>query len=234
MISMIGFLFGGLFPLARRSPAALPSDGAAGVQAGGRSGRPDGALAEALPGEAAEPAVLVERALAGERRAFDELYRLHVGAAYRLLTRLVGATPDRDDLIQQVFLEAFRSLPGFRGDAAFSTWLHRIVVHVAYRYLRRAKPRWDEALLEPAPHAASPEAAVRQQEELARAMRYLSALKPDKRIAFVLRVVDGMSLEEIGALVGANAPAVGQRVKHAQRELAAMAERDRLRAKEDR
>ena len=67
---------------------------------------------------------------------------------------------------------------------------------------------------------------------LARALAYLSALKPKKRIAYVLRVVEGMSLDEIGALVGANAPAVGQRVKHAQRELEAMVERDRHRTME--
>jgi RNA polymerase sigma-70 factor (ECF subfamily) len=210
MISMLALLFGGFVPLARR-----PESGA--------------------PGDATDPSTaLVARAIDGERRAFDELYRLHVASAYRLLTRLVGSTADRDDLIQLVFLEAFRSLPGFRGDAAFSTWLHRIVVHVAYRHLRREKrARTGEVPVEPPATAASPEASARRHEELGRALRYLSALKPDKRIAFVLRVVEGMSLDEIGALVGANAPAVGQRVKHAQRELAAMAERDRRRTGEE-
>jgi RNA polymerase sigma-70 factor, ECF subfamily len=213
-VAVISILLGGLIPLFRRAP----SDG------------------EATSGAATDPSTaLVARAIEGERRAFDELYRLHVASAYRLLTRLVGSTADRDDLIQQVFLEAFRSLPGFRGDAAFSTWLHRIVVHVAYRHLRREKrARWDEVPVElpAAPGAASPEVSARRQQELARALRYLSALKPDKRIAFVLRVVEGMSLDEIGQLVGANAPAVGQRIKHAQRELAAMAERDRKRQDE--
>jgi RNA polymerase sigma-70 factor, ECF subfamily len=210
MIWMIGLLFGGLVPFARR--AASPSGDAV-----------------------VDPsAALVARAIGGERRAFDDLYRLHVAPAYRLLTRLVGSTADRDDLIQLVFLEAFRSLPGFRGDAAFSTWLHRIVVHVAYRHLRREKRvRWDEAPVDAPATAASPETSARRHEELDRALRYLSALKPDKRIAFVLRVVEGMTLDEIGNLVGATAPAVGQRVKHAQRELAAMAERDRRRTGEE-
>lgn len=190
--------------------------------------------AAAMEAAVADPSSeLVARALDGDRRAFDDLYRLHVGSAHRLLTRLVGSTADRDDLIQLVFIEAFRSLPGFRGDAAFATWLHRIVVHVAYRHLRREKrARFDEVAVELPASAASPETSARRQQELDRALRYLSALKPDKRIAFVLRVVEGMSLEEIGQLVGANAPAVGQRVKHAQRELAAMAERDRRRSGE--
>lgn len=178
-------------------------------------------------------AELVRRAAGGDRRAFDELYRQHVVAAHQLLTRLIGPVPDRDDLIQQAFLAAFRSLPGFRGDAAFATWLHRIVVHVAYRHLRRARPaRWQEIPEELPSTGASPEHATGQQQELARALRLLGALKPDKRIAYVLRVVDGRSLDEIGELVGATAPAVGQRVKHAQRELTAMIERERRRAKE--
>lgn len=178
---------------------------------------------------------LARRAATGDRRAFDDLYRAHVARAYRLLSRLVGPAAERDDLVQQVFLEAFRSLPRFRGDAAFSTWLHRIVVNVAYQYLRRQKrTRWDAQVPDelPSPQAC-PEAAARRREELGRALAYLSALKPKKRIAYVLRVVEGMSLDEIGALVGANAPAVGQRIKHAQRELSAMAERDRRRAGEE-
>ncbi|HEY4182880.1 MAG TPA: RNA polymerase sigma factor [Kofleriaceae bacterium] len=174
-------------------------------------------------------AELVRRALAGDRRAFDALYRAHVVATHRLVTRLVGPIAERDDLVQQVFLEAFRSLHGFRGEAAFSTWLHRIAVSVAYRHLRRAKPRHDEISDDLPSLAASPEQLARQREELSLALHYLAALHPKKRIAYVLRVVEGMSLDEIGGLVGAKAPAVGQRVLHAQRELTAMVERDRLR-----
>jgi RNA polymerase sigma-70 factor (ECF subfamily) len=183
---------------------------------------------------AAPNAELVKRAAAGDRRAFDDLYRSHVGAAHRLLTRLVGPIPERDDLIQQVFLEAFRSLPGFRGDAAFATWLHRIVVNIAYRHLRQQRRvRFEEIPEELTSPAATPEQAARRQQELERAYAFLSALKPKKRIAFVLRMVEGMSLEEIGALVGANAPAVGQRVKHAQRELAQMVEREQQRTRKE-
>jgi RNA polymerase sigma-70 factor (ECF subfamily) len=205
---VISLVFGALLPQWRRDGAGAPARG--------------GATPE-----------LVERAAAGDRRAFDELYREHVGAAHRLLTRLVGPVPERDDLIQQVFLEAFRALPQFRGEASFGTWLHRIVVRLAYRHLRRQRrTTWDEVPEELAATTMSPEHAARRQEELRRALAYLALLKPKKRVAYVLRVVEGMSFEEIGELVGANAPAVGQRVKHAQRELAAMVERDRRRTME--
>jgi RNA polymerase sigma-70 factor (ECF subfamily) len=193
----------------------------------------------ALLGRAAAPAPdpsreIVERAAAGDRRAFDELYRLHAPTVHRLLARLVGPVADLDDLLQQAFLEAFRALPRFRGDAAFSTWLHRIVVHVAYRYLRRSRhAQWDDVCDDLPAGGTTPDQIAHRQQELARALGYLSALKPKKRIAYVLRVVEGMSLDEIGALVGANAAAVGQRVKHAQRELTAMVERDRRRAQEE-
>lgn len=189
-----------------------------------------------VPGEPApedDDAQLVARARSGDRRAFDELYRAHVAAAHRLLTRLIGPVPEREDLVQQVFLAAFRALRSFRGDARFATWLHRIVCRVAYRHLRgQRRVRWEELSEHEVASADSPELAARHHQDLERALAYLAALKPKKRIAYVLRVVEGLSLEEIGELVGARAPAVGQRVKHAQRELAAMIARDQLRRKE--
>ena len=173
---------------------------------------------------------LVRRAGAGDRQAFDELYRRHVDAVFRRLTRLVGPVPEREDLVQQIFLDVFRALAGFRGDAAFSTWLHRVVVNVAYEHLRRRRTPAGvdvDSLDLAGPAEATPEAEARRREEVARALGMLAALKPKKRIAFVLRVVEGLPLEEIAVLVGAAAPAVGQRVKHAQRELEAMVERER-------
>ena len=179
-------------------------------------------------------AALVKRATDGDRRAFDELYRAHVDSTYRLLTRLIGAGPDRDDLLQQVFLEAFRSLSRFRGESQFGTWLHRIAVNLSYHHMRKQRrTRFEEVPMDLPATGASPERAIHRDQELHRALGFLSALKPEKRIAYVLRVVEGMSLDEIAVLVGANAPAVGQRIKHAQRELSAMAERDRMRSGEE-
>lgn len=170
---------------------------------------------------------LCEAAAGGDRNAFEELYRRHADAVYRRMTRLVGPVAEREDLVQHVFFDAYRALPGFRGEAAFSTFLYRIVVNVAYDHLRKRKhlTLGDEELATLVAPGLSPEAAAREREQMARALRCLAALKPQKRIAYVLRVVEGLSLDEIGVLVGANAPAVGQRVKHAQRELEAMVDR---------
>ncbi len=173
---------------------------------------------------------LIDRATRGDRNAFTELYRRHVDAVYRRLSHLVGPDPEREDLLQQVFLDVFRAISSFRGEAAFSTWLYRIIVNVAYEHLRRRGRRALSPVavadleLVAAP-GLSPEQAARQQQQLALALSLIGRLKPQKRIAFILRVVEGLPLEEIGEIVGASAPAVGQRVKHAQRELIAMYER---------
>jgi RNA polymerase sigma-70 factor, ECF subfamily len=189
------------------------------------------ALARAEVEDAAKRAdrELAARAGSGDRRAFDELYRRHADWVFRRLTRLIGPLPEREDLMQQVFFEAYRALPSFRGDAAFATFLYRIVVNIAYDHLRRRKPDrvgWDDLELSDlvAP-GASPETAAREREQLVRVLDCLGRVKPKKRIAFVLRVVEGLSLDEIAVLTGANAPAVGQRVKHAHREICAMLER---------
>jgi RNA polymerase sigma-70 factor, ECF subfamily len=183
-------------------------------------------------------AALVRACLAGDRRAFDALYRHHAAVVHRRLARLVGRA-DADDLLQHVFLEAFRSLRSFRGDAAFATWLHRIAIHAAMRELRRRRrhPSADAALddaVAVADPGLSPEDRARQAELCARALRYLDALAPKHRIAFVLRHVEEMSLQEIGALVGAEAPAVGQRVKKAEQVLLARIARDEQHAKRTR
>lgn len=180
---------------------------------------------------------LIAELKGGDPRAASALFRRHADEVHRRLTRLIGPDPEREDLVQEVFISAFRGLDGFRGDAAFSTWLYTVVVHVAYGHLRKRKRRGPDAdgVLEllPVDPSLGPEqqAAVRQ--ELRRALELLDRLKPDKRIAFVLRVLDGMSLQEIAVLVKATPAAVGQRVKHAQAELSAMVERDALRRRRE-
>ena len=148
---------------------------------------------------------LVQRATRGDRQAFSELYRRHVEPTYRRLTHLLGPDPEREDLVQQVFLEVFRSIPSFRGESRFATWLYRVIVNVAYEHLRRNRrralcPLAADSLDLVVAAGTSPEAAARQRQQVALALTLLGRLKPDKRIAFVLRVVEGLSLEEIPGL----------------------------------
>lgn len=83
---------------------------------------------------------LIERARSGDTEAVTELYRRHERRVYNLALRTLGNPWDAADVAQEAFIKAFRNLDSFKGDARFSTWLHRIVVNAAYDYLRRQRP----------------------------------------------------------------------------------------------
>ena len=88
---------------------------------------------------------LVRRYLAGDKGSFGELVRRHERKVYNLAYRMLGREEEARDATQDAFLSAMRKLSGFRGDAAFSTWLHRVTVNACYDILRKRK---HEPLLE--------------------------------------------------------------------------------------
>jgi RNA polymerase sigma-70 factor (ECF subfamily) len=83
---------------------------------------------------------LVELAKEGDTFAITELYRRHEHRAYNLALRTLGNPWDAEDVTQEAFVKAFRNLDNFKGEALFSTWLHRIVVNASYDQLRRQRP----------------------------------------------------------------------------------------------
>ena len=175
-----------------------------------------------------EVAALVERARNGEASAFRELFRLHLSRVHRIIYRMVGASSDVDDLVQTVFVEGFRSLPGFRGESLFSTWLGRIAVRVSMRAKRR--PALTLVPLDHAPEGIAatgdPHEAASAQEGLRRLDALLATLRPKKRAAFVLHALEGYSIEETAAMVGASVAAVKVRIHDARRELERRALKD--------
>ncbi len=76
----------------------------------------------------------------GDASAFECIYRLHSRRAYNLCLRMVGNATEAEDLTQDIFLQVFRKIQMFRGEAAFSTWLHRLAVNIVLIRLRRRKP----------------------------------------------------------------------------------------------
>ena len=176
---------------------------------------------------AATDADLVEAAAGGARSAFAELYRRHLDSVYARLTRVIGPAPERDDLVQEIFLDVYRALRRFRGDAAFSSFLHRIVLNVACEHLQRRwrargrsaplEARQLETLIDP---SASPEHRARHREELTRLFALLDRLSPKRRAAFVLVAIDCLPLEEAAALLAAKPEAIKQRVLAARSQLA--------------
>jgi RNA polymerase sigma-70 factor, ECF subfamily len=167
----------------------------------------------------------------GDRAALEAVLGAHAPRLERLLARLVGPGADAEDLLQETFIEAITAFPRFRGDASVSTWLHRIAVHVAHRHLRRPQRRRTVSLEvvpgneRPDP-AASPERGVELRRQLERLYGHLDRLSANKRIAFLLHVVDDRPIAEVAALMGATEAATKSRVFWARRALLARVARD--------
>jgi RNA polymerase sigma-70 factor, ECF subfamily len=175
---------------------------------------------------------LVAAARDGDQGAFSSLYRRHASSVYSRLTRLVGPVPEREDLLQQVFLELHRSLPSFRGDSTLGTYLGRIAAHVAFGYLRHRRrkhtvPLEPEQLADLVAPGVAPDEAARGRENLRQLFEMLGRLKPKKRLAFVLVAVEGLTLSEAAVQLDATQDAVKQRVLAARHELEGMLSRAR-------
>jgi RNA polymerase sigma-70 factor (ECF subfamily) len=174
----------------------------------------------------ADDAALIAAARQGDGAAFARLFRRHADAVRTRITRLVGQVAERDDLVQKVFIAFHRGLPAYRSEARVSTYLHRIAVNAAYDHLRGRRRRDEsegppdsEALVEHLGPALEDQVAARA--DLARLLALLDQLSPKKRIAFVLVAVEGCSLAEAAALIGAREDTVKQRALHARRDLLA-------------
>lgn len=174
---------------------------------------------------------LIARFRAGDPTAFAAIYRGHVAAVYRRLSRILGPVAERDDLTQDVFLALHHALPRFRGEARLATLIHRIAINKACEFLRGrarrpATPTDAGFFDELRSRASSPEDHAITRGELVRVFGCLARIKPKKRVALLLRVVDGLSFEEIAELVDATPEAVAKRVQHGQRELDALLARE--------
>ncbi|MDD5306813.1 MAG: sigma-70 family RNA polymerase sigma factor [Deltaproteobacteria bacterium] len=174
---------------------------------------------------------LVLRAQEGDRDALGELFLRHAPAVRRLLAGTLGATAELDDLVQDVFVHVHRSLPSFRGDSLFSTWLHQVTIYAAYNHLRRPRRGWttsDVEVLDAIPDATSgtPHDRLVGQEALRRLHAALDRIKPKKRIAFLLFAAMGFSTQEVSEMVGAPVTTVKSRIWFARRELIRKARQD--------
>ena len=148
----------------------------------------------------------VARAQQGDAGAFEELIGAHSPRIYRLLVRMLGNAADAEEVVQETFLKAWRALPGFRGQAQFSTWLFRIAVNEGNRRLARVSrertvPLDDVALAIP-DLGKGPAARAEDAELEAHLERFLAELPPDYRVAVVLRDIQGLANEEAAELLG--------------------------------
>jgi RNA polymerase sigma-70 factor (ECF subfamily) len=169
-----------------------------GIQtyAGEASPLPTGALTTPLEGDRADAV----RAASGDVQAYERLYRAHLPRVYNLVRRMAGPG-EADELTQDAFVRAWQKLHLFRGESAFSTWLHRVAVNVVLEWMRshrhdRLRHRDPEAVFEiTAGRPARPDAALDFEAALAR-------LPEGAREVFVLHDIEGHKHAEIGELLG--------------------------------
>lgn len=182
------------------------------------------------PSSSPPPAVaVVERAREGDAEAQAELYREHAATLARRLAHACGDDDLARDLAQDAFVTAFATLHRFRGKASFSTWLHGIAFnHLRDRRKRKARETRGKASLKLAESPTTPsvehQAASRQ--SMARLQVVLAELAPKLRDAFVLRVVEQLSLEEAASILGARVATVSYRARRAEALVRAAFEQD--------
>ncbi len=157
----------------------------------------------AVPMPAPVP-VDVTLAAAGDRAAFERVYRTHVGRVYSLCARMMGDRGLAEELTQDVFVRVWEKLPLFRGDSAFTTWLHRVAVNVILT--RRKTVGIHEARVSNDEDAdafvATRSVSVGDQLDLEAA---IAGLPAGARRIFVLHDVEGFTHEEIGEQLGITA-----------------------------
>ena len=172
----------------------------------------------------APAASLVERAQRGERRAFETLYREHVGRVYALCLRMSGDADRAEELTQDVFIRAWSRLSSFRGDTAFGTWLHRIAVNAVLQKRRGDKRR--EQRVETRDHFELDAPAARdgsmERMDLERAV---GALPEGARAVFLLHDVQGYKHHEIADMMGLAVGTTKAQLHRARRLLREMLER---------
>lgn len=153
------------------------------------------------PGKDAELA-LIEACRRGEREAQHAFYENYRRRVFSLIARIVGAQ-DAEELVQEVFLRAYRGLAKFRGDAQLSTWMYRLAVNAALSHATRTQARARRDLGEEALMALPAEDAPATDPRLrARLERALHALPAGYRAVLVLHDVEGLQHEEIADILG--------------------------------
>jgi len=167
------------------------------------------ATARKLQGGELSETEAIERARQGDADAFEALYDLHKRRVYSLCLRMTANAAEAEDLTQEAFLQLFRKIGTFRGESAFSTWLHRMAVNVVLMRLRKKnlpvvplddplESEEESSRKEP----GAPDQKLAGSVDRMEIQRAVDALPPGYRMIFVLHDVEGYEHNEIATLVG--------------------------------
>jgi RNA polymerase sigma-70 factor, ECF subfamily len=188
-------------------------------------------MASATPVD--DEATLVAQLRAGEEAAFEQVVRLYGGRLLAVARRIVGTEEDARDAVQDAFLNAFRSLDRFEGNAKLSTWLHRIVVNAALMKLRTRKRKPEQSIetmlpsfLDDGHHEErfrswdEPVDTLMERAETRELVRkQIDALPDGYRTVLVLRDIEGLDTEETAKVLGLSVNATKIRLHRARQAL---------------
>lgn len=147
---------------------------------------------------------LVREFQKGSERAFNELVLRHRQAIYMTAVGIIGSHDDAEDITQEVFLKAYGSLAGFRGDSAVYTWLYRIAVNLSLNHLRRRKVRSFfglEQIQNVLPDSKTADADLERTELSAKLKAAILMLPPKQRAVFILRHFRNLQHKEIASIM---------------------------------
>jgi RNA polymerase sigma-70 factor (ECF subfamily) len=174
------------------------------------------------PGAADTEHLLVERARKGDRSAFEQLVRLHADRLYAVVLRFVADADEAEEVIQEAFLRAWRSIERFQGRSQFFTWLYRIGINEAKRRAERRPPAGTDSSLEGGPLDGAPDWSEApelraEQADLRRVLeRAVRALPVDYRTPLILRDIEGLSTQEAAAVMNLPQAAFKSRLHRAR------------------
>jgi RNA polymerase sigma-70 factor (ECF subfamily) len=154
------------------------------------------------PAGAGEEDALLESCRRGDVSAFERLYALHGDRMKSVARNLLGRESDAEDAVQETFLKVYRGAASFRGGAALSTWMYRILVNSCYDLLRRRQRRAEDPLDSPAEGTRETAAADAGDHPLRLAIEQsLAKLAPRQRTVFLLAAVEGFSHREVAEVM---------------------------------
>ena len=147
---------------------------------------------------------LVVRCQAGDVEAFAEVYTRYASRIFSLATRMSGSTQTGEDLLQEIFLQAYRKIGGFKGDAALGTWLYRLALNHCLDFVRSRHAKMDKLTdaIDADGYGASPVAVRDTPVERIDLERALQQLPAGCREVFVLHDIEGYEHKEIAAMLG--------------------------------
>jgi RNA polymerase sigma-70 factor (ECF subfamily) len=147
---------------------------------------------------------LVQKALAGDERAFRQILEGHYTLIYSVVRGVAGQRAETDDIVQEIFIKIFRALGDFRGESRLSTWIYRIARNEALNAVDRRKPAVIpiEDCMELPDSGESPETTLRRRMSRERLERFLDRLDEKQRVSIELRYIGEKSYEEIADIMG--------------------------------